>query len=287
MSAQSLLCGARAAEAQLLARRAAAPDTEGAVLAALAAACGRVVPDDLAAAGRAIAAAAQAHGESFASGAEPAYHDRHHQAEATLCAGWLSAAARRPGLLQPREAGLLVLAMAGHDLLHEGSAGDPPGALEQRSATATQRLAASLPEAERAEIARLILATAQGATPSDLTARMAREADLFGSLTPTLGWRLSHALAEERRAAGVPGADAIATHGGRLALLGVLPAMTPPAVELGLDAIRQIQREALRLAGGASSAAEGAARLDAMPAEEAGWRWDEALAALGLPGLPP
>jgi hypothetical protein len=285
MTQQVSLRRLRAAEARLLARRAGPPDPEGAVAEGLTAIWGDAVPPDLATAGRAIAAAVEAHGARYAPGAEPAYHGRHHQAEATLTAGWLAAAALHAGVLPARDAGLLVLAMAGHDLLHDGTAGEAPGALERRSAALTERLTAPLPAAERTVITRLIMATAPDAAPADLIGRMAREADLFGSLTPDLGWRLSHALAAERRAAGLPGACDVASHRTRCALLERMAAMTQPAAELGLEAVRQLQLAALRRAGGGGSAAEGAERLDALPPADAKRRWSAALAALGLPEL--
>ncbi|NKC31171.1 hypothetical protein [Falsiroseomonas selenitidurans] len=268
----------RSLEARLIARREAPPDPEGATAAALAEVFAGSPPDDLAATGAAIAAAVTAHGRSMTS--EPAYHDRHHQAEATLCLGWLAGEAHRAGLLPARRAGLAVLAMAGHDLLHDGRCDGPPGLLEQRSATATEAIAAGLPAAERAEITRLILATRPDRpTPPDLAARLVREADLFGSLTPCLGWRLSQALAREWAEAGMAEATRVATHLGRLALLEGLPAMTAPAETLGLAAAQAVQVAALRQAGGA-------ALLDSLPAAEAAQRLRAALHALGLPALP-
>jgi hypothetical protein len=178
--------------------------------------------------------------------------------------------------------------MAGHDLLHDGGWGGPPGALERRSAELTVRLAASLAADERAEIARLVLVTDPAtAPPEDLAGRLMREADLFGSLTPCLGWRLSHALAAEWAEAGDPTAGRVATYVGRFALLSFLPAMTPPAVSLGLAAGRALQLAALQRAGEAASPALGAAALDAAPRDEADRRWKAALRALGLPALPP
>ncbi|WP_149541099.1 hypothetical protein [Siccirubricoccus phaeus] len=273
----------RTAEAQLIARRAAPPEPAAAVAEGLAAACGEV-PAGFAAAGQAIAAAVAAHGASFPPGGEPAYHDRHHQAEAMLCAGWLAREARRAALLDTRQAGLCVLAMAGHDLLHEGLAA-PQGALEQRSAAAADRLAATLAPPDRAELTRLILETIPEAPPAgDLAAALVREADLFGSLTPCLGWRLSRALAREMAQAGIPGAARIATHAGRLAFLAAAPGMSPPAVALGLDAARQAQLAAFRSL--AATAEAGAALLDALPEEAGRQRWRAALRGQGLPELP-
>jgi hypothetical protein len=76
-----------AAEARLLARRSRAADPAGAAIEALGLASGTPQPADLAAVARAIGEAVQAHGASFPAGQEPAYHNRHHQAEATLAAG--------------------------------------------------------------------------------------------------------------------------------------------------------------------------------------------------------
>jgi hypothetical protein len=292
--AAPLLVRLRAAEARLIARRAGPPAPEAAVAEALVEACGGdAVPPGYAAAGQAIAASVEAHGASFAAGAEPDYHDRHHQAEAALCAGWLAGEARRAGLFDVRTAGLLVLAMAGHDLLHDGRAGEgrPVGALERRSAEATDRLAAAhLPPPDRAEIIRLILVTIPGApAPGDLAAQMVREADLFGSLTPSLGWRLSRALAQELERAGeAPEASArVASHAGRLALLTMLPAMSPAAVALGLAASRSAQIAALGAAGGGATPEQGAALLDGLAPEEGMRRWKAALRGLGMPELPP
>jgi len=278
----------RAAEAQLLARRKGPPDPEAAAAAALRLAFGDAVPADLAAVGLAIGAAVEAHGAAFAPGTEPPYHDRHHQAEATIVAGWLAGEARRAALLDGRHAGLCVLALTGHDLLHDGNAAAPPGTLERRSAEVARSLTATLPEAERDEITRLILLTNLAVPPPhDLAGRLVREADLFGSLTPCLGWRLSRALGREFAAAGLGNTMHVADHVGRHALLTLPPPMSPPAEALGLEAARGLQLAALARAGEAASAELGAARLDALPPDVAQARWQAALVALGLPALPP
>ena len=276
-----------ALEQSLLARRQGPPDLAGAVRAALAQLHGAAVPPEFAAAGQAIAEAVERHGASFPPGAEPAYHDRYHQAEAILAAGRLGAAAVDAGLMSRHAATLLVLAMAGHDLLHDGTPGEAAGALERRSALHTDALIAFLPASDRAEITRLILATIPEAVVKDLPARLAREADLFASLTPGLGWRLSHALAAEMKAAGLPGAAAIACHGGRLALLKRLPDLTPPAQALGLAAACAAQLAALAHAGGDGCAEIAARNLDAMPTEENARLWHAALIALGWPERTP
>jgi len=281
------LAALRAAEAVLLARRTRPADMAASVAEALRLAHGAPVPADLVAAGQRIAAAVAAHGASFAPGAEPAYHDRHHQAEATLCAGWLARAAREAGQLSARRAALCVIAMAGHDLLHDGSVDGPSGLLEARSAAATLALAHDLPAAEREEIRALILVT-DAAQPAPVATApvLMREADLFGSLTPCLGWRLSRALAREWQAANHAEASKIACFAGRLELLRRLPGFSAAAVAQGLAEARAVQIEALARAGDAPTPEASAALLDAMSAEAAQARYCAALTALGLPVLP-
>jgi hypothetical protein len=277
------------AEARLLARRAAAPDLLGAAAEALRDACGAAAPPGIIAAAERIAMAVEAHGASFPPGAEPAYHDRHHQAEATLAMGWLAAEARAAGLIDAPAAALCVLAMLGHDLLHDGDARAAPGSLEARSAEAALALLPDLPAAHRAEIRRLILLTdlhAAAPRTDDAAGRLVREADLFGSLTPCLGWRLSHALALEETRSGQPDAARIATYAGRLTLLRSLPEPTPASAVLGLHAACTVQHGALARATGAPTAEAGAAALDRMPAEAARRCYVAAMAALGMPGLP-
>ncbi|MCS6922152.1 MAG: hypothetical protein NZM07_09605 [Elioraea sp.] len=69
----------------LLTRREGPVDVAGALDEALVAALGTPPPAARAvSAARALARAADRHGQAFAPGGEPAHHDRHHQAEATL-----------------------------------------------------------------------------------------------------------------------------------------------------------------------------------------------------------
>jgi hypothetical protein len=115
---------------------------DGAVSAALAQTLsGDPAPPGAIAAGQAIAAAVAAHAATFAPANEPAYHDQYHQAEATVAMGWLCGRARQLGLLAAETAVAGVLAMAWHDLQHDGS-WPSPGVLEARSAKLTVALAA-------------------------------------------------------------------------------------------------------------------------------------------------
>jgi hypothetical protein len=261
------------AEAFLVARRQGDPALDATTREALAQAAG---PDaEMTPEGRtalALAAVIERHGASFPPGHEPAYHDRHHQAEAILAMGWLAGTARRLGLLDARGAARAVAAMAGHDLLHDGSVGGARGALERRSAAATDEVAASCGiDAEgRAEIGRIILATTwpwEEAEATDFTCRLAREADLFASTLPALGMPLARRLARELAAAGQPDAAAVASHTARIGLLRMLPPPTGAAHALGLDTARDSQIAAYaavarQLGQGTEDAA--AAALDAM-----------------------
>jgi hypothetical protein len=236
-----------AAQCALTARRRGPPDLASACEQALRDATGAPAGDTPEArTARAIAAAVERHGASYPLGCEPAYHDRHHQAETILAMGWLAGLARRLGFLTAREAALSVAAMAGHDLLHDGSAGGQRGALERRSADTAAAIGAAegLDPDGIAMIRRIIMATTwpwEEAEAPDLPCRLAREADLFGSAMPQLGPRLAHRLVRELAAAGQPDAGAVASHAARLALLRTLPSASPPAIMLGLAATRAEQ----------------------------------------------
>ena len=275
----------RRAEEKLLRRRAQPADMEGAVLAALAEAlCGADPPPAARAAGRAIASAVTAHAATFAPASEPAYHNQRHQAEATIAMAWLCARACTLGSLTPEAATAGVLAMAGHDLQHDGSWGSP-GVLEARSADLTVALAgrAGLDKPTLGAIRRVILATDPLRPPreteaDDLLCRLAQEADVFGSLTPGLGWELSDALAREAAAASYRVQPPIKSFAGRLTLLlrRQRPA-TQPGRELGLaDAVAD-QIAAMAVFGN-GDAEHGAFHLDAMQIEEARTSYAAALA---------
>jgi hypothetical protein len=254
--------------------------------AALAAAgVGSFCPDLIDAAAR-VADALDAHA---ASGPELPYHNRHHFIEATLAMGWLAGTAHALRWLEARPAGLGVVAMLGHDLLHDGSwpfAPGSTGALEARSAALTQGYAAAagVPASDIAVIGTIILGTkpsvaagnaarALGRLPpgplgeaADRLRALAVEADLFASALPELGWRHGEALAAEWGAA--PGAARVATFAGRLEFLRRLPVPTPAAERIGLPALTAAQLKAFVgavPAPGTITPDAAAAALDAMP----------------------
>jgi hypothetical protein len=270
----------QAAERALIALRAAPPDMEAAVRQALDDATGdAAAAPAIRHAALAIAQAVERHGAGFPPGQEPAYHDRHHQAEATRAMGWLAGAARRMGLLNAEEAALAVATIAAHDLLHDGKVHAVRGVLERRSAEAASAIAAEhgMSPAQIAALRRGVIATTwpwDDAEATDLASRLAREADLFGSALPTLGPRLSRLLARELASTNQPAAEGVATHAARVALLRLMPPASPPAQALGLDATRSAQVAAYagvarRLGLPGSTAEDGAAALDALDPADA------------------
>lgn len=276
------------AEAYFLARRAGPPDTAAAAEAAMRAALGEALPawPAMLEAAQAIGAAVERHGAGFPPGAEPIYHNRHHQAEAALAMGWLCGAACSAALLSAEQAGIGVLAMAGHDLLHDGTETGPPGRLEAQSADMTAAIAASsgVAAATVTLVHALILST-EFTRPlgPELLPHLAREADLMGSLCPHLGWQLSEALAAERRATGHPAPDHVASFAGRLGFLRILPTATTVGREFGLEVSGRVQIAAfghaarqLGLADATPDAA--AAALDRLPRGQARALYDATLA---------
>jgi hypothetical protein len=280
LGAGPALAALEAAEQLLSTLRTAAPDMAAAVHQALADAAGTTGAASPAGhAALAIAAAVDRHGAAFPPGSEPAYHDRHHQAEATRAMGWLAGAARQAGLLSVAKAELAVAAMAAHDLLHDGRVHAERGLLERRSADAAAAIArdAGMDAEGIALLRRIVLSTTwpwEEADAEGLACHLAREADLFGSALPRLGPRLSRLLAQELAAAGQPDAEAVATHVARVALLQVLPEPSASARVLGLEAARRMQLRAYaavaeRLALDPPGPQAGAAALDAMDAADA------------------
>ena len=268
------------AERLLCARRAKPADMPGALNHALAAAGGppaRETPTIRAA--LALGEAIERHGASFPPGREPAYHGRHHQAEAVLAMGWLAGAARRLGVIDRAQAELAVAAMAAHDLLHDGSVPEARGVLERRSATAAAEIAARAGMATAAidELRRIVIATTWPWIDSEapgLLCHLAREADLFGSSLPRLGPRLGRLLALELAAAGQEDAGTVAGHAARIALLRAMPPPSAAAAALGLGEVRSAQiatygEVAVRLGLVPPTAEAAAAALDAMNPGEA------------------
>ena len=287
-------------EAGFIARRRVPPDLPGAFAAAFAWLAAS--QPALARAGQATAAAMDAAADP-ATPPEPAYHNRHHAAEATLAMGLLCRHAVKQGCIGVRQAAIGIAAMVGHDMGHDGSQ-TRGGVLERRSRDAATALAAAagvLP-ADLTALGDVILGTDPDRVPGnaarhagrlppgpfgpaqDALCVLANEADVCASLLPTLGPCLGLLLAQEW------GADTSAgllarTATGRLAFLRgypcpAFPAMSGPARALGLDAARRRGIAAYAAVPPASAEATpeaGAAALDRMPPGDAAAAYAAAL----------
>ena len=84
-------------------------------------------------------------------------------------------------------------------------------------------------------------------TTQDILNNLANEADVFGSLLPSLGPILGAALAEEWRPLGNPALAAVASAKGRLGFLRAYPVLSAAAVAIGLQAARGSRRRCLHL----------------------------------------
>jgi hypothetical protein len=273
-------------ESDFCARRSRPPDVAAAFALAFApieaGAPGDACLAHLSAMGRAVAVAIDA----LANGrTEPAYHNRHHMAETTLAMGMLCRLALEQGLISRSEAAIGVVAMAAHDMGHDGSM-PAAGVLERRARDAAAPLAAQAGVGAAAfqALGDVIMATdatqyAQNAgrlagrlppgpmgRGQDALRALANEADICGSLLPRLGPVLSRALAAEWRACGNAALDEAGTASSRLAFLQRCPPLSGPAVALGLDQARRRCFDVWTLAGqalGAEATPEaGCAALD-------------------------
>lgn len=232
--------------------------------------------------------------------AEPPYHDRYHFAEVVRAMAALLAEALRLDLVDADSAAIGLVAMVGHDLDHDGSCMARTPSLETIAAAHADRLAAEAgvgPKA-RALLGHVIMGTttaevganarrAAGQLPpgpfgaqADLLRALANEADGAASLTPTLGWRLSDALAAEWQDEMPDMAERVASCTGRLTFLTHFPVFSQPATALGFPRVRDAQVEAMAVAADAASARAGATWLDRLDPIEARARL--ARAVLGL-----
>lgn len=282
-------------EAEFLERRDRPPDLGGAIADAWAML--PPAPPSARAAAAAIERVIAAHANGHS---EPPYHDRYHFAEVIRAMAALLVQARHQGLIDAHHAAIGLVAMVGHDLDHDGSCVARTPSLEAVAATRADVLAAEagLDAMARALLGHVIMGTttaevaanarrAAGLLPpgpfgaqADLLRALANEADGAASLTPTLGWRLSDALAEEWRDEAPDMAERVTSCTGRLTFLTHFPAFSKPATALGFTRVRDAQVEAMAVAAGAVSPREGAAWLDRLDPVEARARLAHAVSGL-------
>jgi hypothetical protein len=214
------------------------------------------------------------------------YHNRHHVAETMLAAAWLGREARDSGMITADQAIMVVVAMSGHDLGHDGTR-CLTGRLEAEAA-ASMRLAgeqAGLDGATIDTLERLILATIPSGSAyeavQDPLVTVVREADVLGSLLPRLGWRLTMALRREWRLAADAAAQTVASFAEREAFLLDHARPSTAANRLGLTAAVAHQVQACELAAAQLGVnGKGGAGLDALPRQRARRCYRAALAAV-------
>ena len=205
-------------------------------------------------------------------GAEPAYHNRLHTADTlvaltTLLRAQRAVEQRATAQVTPAER-LGLLAMAAHDLLHDGSINRFEAELESRSADHLQPLLAELEISPRdaRRVRTLILATDPAHVPGvharvrgrrfrvqddDCLAVLLVEADILASTLADTGVSLTAQLALEWDRVAPERAQALRQPLGRLGFLERAALFSSPASALlGLPAVRQAQIDALRAAQG-------------------------------------
>jgi hypothetical protein len=187
-----------------------------------------------------------------ALGAEPAYHNRLHMADALVCMTYLLLALRQLQLTSTRSAryeALMLVTMAGHDFLHPGGRNAHPGQLENLSIQALIRacILATDPECVPAQH------RAAASRRFDLTdpvwqSVLAQEADIMASALSQTQGDLTQALSREwalSTPAGV--AQALLTAQGRLGFLQHAALFTSPAAHhLGMAQVRAAQIQTLQ-----------------------------------------
>jgi hypothetical protein len=285
-----------AVEAEFFALRARPADLPAAFLAGVEEATAGAVPEDLRAAGMLLANVVTRTTRPLL------YHNAHHFAETTLVMGWMCRLALNDGKLHPRNAALGVIAMVGHDYLHDGAPPDG-GRLEALAADASLKVlhegGRGLSDPDAAVVRAVILGTdptlvkenaarAAGKAPTgplgedvDLLIALANEADVFASFLPDMGPRQSLLLAREWSAGGHLRSMGVMGFANRLAFLRTYDRLTPMSRRMGVAELRARQFAAFTCGGGlldlGGTPEEGAAALDALEPEEARERFTACL----------
>lgn len=207
-----------------------------------------------------------------ALGQEPAYHNRLHMADALVALTSLLLLSREdePSHTRPSHAEwVAMLAMLGHDYLHDGTINQSPSQLELRSADALAPLMArhGVAEADRSLVREFILLTDPtkvsashqriasrpfSITDPDCLAVLVQEADILASSLPDPGLELTRQLAREWLPVDEQRARQVLTQAGRLGFLRFGALFSSPASRrLGIPAIRADQLASLEAAASA------------------------------------
>lgn len=243
---------------------------------------------------QALAQAIESDGQArSAQGLEPAYHNRLHMADALLALTALLLETRGdPASTVPASSPttnvapadiahgariahnewLAMLAMLGHDFLHDGTVNTTPSELEWRSVRQLQPLMAAhgMSAGDAQIIEHLILQTdpvGVAASHQKIAGRdfsihdldcltvLVQEADILASTLPGVGQGLTQQLAQEWAMFDVPRAEQVLTPKGRLGFLRFGALFSSPASQrLGLGEVRAAQIAQLEAALPAATA---------------------------------
>ena len=201
-----------------------------------------------------------------ALGQEPAYHNRLHMADTLVALTALLLVSRQdePATRRPSHGEwLAMLAMLGHDYLHDGTINQTPSQLELRSADHLEPLMQShgVGEVDRLQVRQFILLTDPtkvaashqklagrrfSITDADCLAVLVQEADILASSLADPGLELTRQLAREWEPVDAQRARQVLTSAGRQGFLRFGALFSSPASQrLGLQASRAAQLAAL------------------------------------------
>lgn len=187
-------------------------------------------------------------------GREPRYHNRHHTIDVIFALTNILRLAIQRSLITRTELNYALIAMMGHDILHDGTLNTKSKSLEHIASAEIRRLLAvsEFSAEDLDKISELIHKTdpayqfpmriklrkgeAENYKPLEL---MIGDSDLFASLLPDIGQRLSDDLSEEWMLSGLDIEHMPNTVQGRKNFLSAVDPLSEPATDLGLA--RQIK----------------------------------------------
>ena len=181
---------------------------------------------------------------------EPGYHNRHHTIDTLMALASLLRIALNHQIVDTHEAVNAIIAMNGHDLFHDGTVNTPTHNLEEISAAAVRSILVEVQFSEKdiEIICDLILKT-DPAFQFSMRAKcldaavdaklklplLIGDSDLFASILPEIGDRLSQDLANEWRKSNINILPTPDTIEGRRNFLAAIKWLSPPSIELGMD----------------------------------------------------
>ncbi|MEY3659070.1 MAG: 35-cyclic nucleotide phosphodiesterase [Pseudomonadota bacterium] len=200
-----------------------------------------------------LASAVEAQGCSAAiRNEELAFHNREHIFD--VLSGLYCLCRYSPDTLSISDVSVLLIAMIGHDFLHNGEANQSLRERERVSCTSIEPFLSRLEPHLRRQIVHLILSTDPAGygrlmrdldTSAQRRARLAVDADLFASLLPLRGFYLGNCLADEIFPSDVKSANSLRTLQGRYSFLQSYSPRSSAACSLGLPGLVAAQLDVI------------------------------------------